>query len=375
MMNLAVTMKRVLITVLFTITLVACTKKEKEDILPEEGKIYATIQEYDVSDATVQLNDMVKTEWDGDDIIRTFVPGKISDYKFDSKTGDHTGSFTWLSDYGACEGLDSGAYALYPVESYLGYRVNSAFIIDANLKDVQKYKADSFSEGVNIMVGKSTDQVNYSFENFLGYLRLSLTGDKKVRSITIKGNGLEDTAGDLCIYADTPSNWMWSIDGKIYDETTIDCGEDGVMLSVAEPTHFYIAFPPMVFFEGMTATIRYTDGSIYPESTTEIIEIKQNQILLMETINTSATQWQIVKIYHTSASIETPIISALSGVTSLSGIVDYGDGNIKTLSDLENTHNYTDGEESHIVTVQVKDANTITLNSCKGVSKIDFSKF
>lgn len=368
-------MRKIFTALLFIVSVFSCTQRENILLIPEEGKIYASIQGCEIGETKVELNNYVETVWSSGDVIRTFVPGKTSDYVFDGQTGDRSGSFTLKQDYEGCEGLTEGAYALYPADLYMGCSTGSEFKLHTNLKNVQEYKKDSFAEGVNVMVGTSSDQINYTFGNVFGYLRMSLTGNKTVDHITIKGNGFEDISGALSVWANDPSQWVWSFSGDIYDEITLECGEGGVQLSETEPTLFHIALPSMEFVLGITATIYFTDGSIYPQSTSKEIEIQQNHILPMAVINTSGTQWQIVGISHSGTTLGSPTFSALNdGVTSLSGVINYGDGNIIHIGDGAE-YNYKDGEESHQVTAQVKDANTITFNSCIGVSKIDLSQF
>lgn len=103
-------MRKVLIAAISIVPIAACSKKEDIDILPDKDKIYATIQNFEDGGTKVQLNDKIETVWSSGDTIRTFLPGKISNYVFDGKSGDRAGSFTWVNDLGIYERADSVAY-------------------------------------------------------------------------------------------------------------------------------------------------------------------------------------------------------------------------------------------------------------------------
>lgn len=361
-------MKKILIGVLSAILILACTKREDIDILPDDGnKIYASIVDVE---SKVELNDQKKSVWTENDEIMVYTPNQTASYRFDGKTGDRSGSFTIISNYTPVLKSLTKAYALYPLSASEGYNLSSDFYLFSSIQQSQVYKENSFGVGVNTMVGTSNDEENYSFINTLGYLRLSLTGDKIVSSIVFTGNDGEYTSGDWYFPADNPDNWNWTYNGERYQQTVLDCGESGVQLS-ADAKVFYIGLPPMTFSNGITVTINFKDGSVYPQSTTKSVTITRSHVLPMSTISTSDTQWQIAKIIHSGASVVSPVIS---GETSMSGTINYGDGNVYYIGG-EYIHEYSDPNSPHTITVQVKDANAIGMSSCKGVTEIDLKNF
>lgn len=367
-------MKRLLIF-LCALVYVACVREElnNEFLVPE--KVYAAIEEV-MSKA--QLNAERKTVWTEKDTICVLTPEEVAFYVFDGKTGDRDGSFTKLnnqtegvvpSDYGVKE-----AYAIYSYKSALmlahDNQGNPALI--SRISNVQNYLPGSYGLHANVMFGTSSDGgKTFSFKNMFGYLRLSLTGTKKVRRIVLWENSYSAIAGRFYFFLNDIEN-IYSYD-EFSDNITLDCGENGVQLS-GKPTDFYFALPPCVLTTGLSIHVEFTDGTTYHQRTSNEIIITRNAIRPMATLATDGDeQWQYLKIYNSGPQISSPRIY---GQSSMTGYIYWGEeGAWRYLDNYLYTFSYNDGLDSHVMTIKVKDAELILFNTLQGITKIDFSEF
>ncbi len=326
-----------------------------------------------------QLNDKTQTVWTAGDQVATFHQTEGAEiYLFDGKTGDRNGSFTYqgtyidsnqtpidLSDYNI-----EGYYALYPASAFASYgTVSGAFALVASLAHQFDYVEHSYGLQANTMLGTSTDGEHYTFKNLHGYLQLSLTGDRKVQSVSVQSNSGQYIAGNHYFTLSDVDVWNWY--ASVTDTQQINCGDEGVLLSDM-PTDFYFVLPPMTLNGGITVTITFTDGSLYQKSTSKSIPIVRNTIQRMAVIDTSVDPYtQKIYIYHTGTTVAGPM---LGGASSMAAQISWGDGNYSLLNELT-SYDYTDGEESHVVTVKAVDAASVTLSNCAGVTKLDLSNF
>lgn len=371
-------MKRYILFVLSAISVIACTQPEIEEakVSPDGDKIYASIAS---TETKVQLNDLKQTVWTEGDEIYVIGPDIYALYQFDGETGDRSGSFTIVAT-STPPNQDSHNYhfdqyyAIYSWNaSYSGYGYGGDGVIFTSVKVNQPYMENSYGLYANTMVATSPDGTNYSFKNVLGYLRVSLVGEKKVRSITLSGNNNETLSGGFFfdlgdIYT---QNWYdWDVNNPVSSYITLDCGETGVQLSNT-PKDFYFVVPPMVFESGISININFTDGTSLPQSTTKQIEISANTIQPMSTVSTFDSDWNFMYIYHTGLQVSFPV---LTGGTSVSGTIDFGDGNSYTLGG-SYTWIYEDGEPSHTITVKSKNAGGFIIQGCDGITRIDLTNF
>lgn len=362
-------MNKRFIFILVSFLLASCVQREVDDFAAlSADRIFATI---DTLGTKVQLNNSLQTVWTKNDIIIVNGPHNYAEYKFDGETGDKQGTFTRCSqnyEYPKAYPIDK-YYALYSTSDFFGWNYsngNMYFFMD--FPSTQKYLPHSYGLEANMMLGVSEDGVNYSFKNLMGYLRLSITGDKVVRSIDLSGNNNENLSGQYYFNMKDVYNLYLYEPGS--PAITLDCGEVGVPLS-DQPTDFYFVVPPTSFEKGISVNITFTDGTMYPQTTMNPIEILRNTIQPMAAISTSDGVWQTVVIQHSADSFSTPV---LGGFNAVSGYVYWGDGNFSMLSQ-PTKYIYMDSEPSHEVTVKSKNANTFKISSCEGVSRIDFTNF
>ncbi|MBO7321703.1 MAG: hypothetical protein J6U80_07255 [Bacteroidales bacterium] len=363
-------MKRYVLIVLTAIMVIACTQHEVDDVLSGagEGKIYASIMG---SDTKVQLNELKQTVWTAGDRIYVIGPDHYGAYTFDGNTGDRSGSFTRTA-----EGTPPDQqgyyfdqyYAIYSNFISYGRYSNGDGVIFAQVPQVQQYMDHSYGLSANTMVATSQDGVNFSFKNVLGYLRLSLIGDKKVRSIALHGNNNEIMSGIFYFDLGDIYNHIWY--DQLSNSIVLDCLEEGIQLSET-PQEFYMVVPPVTFSGGFTISVNFTDGTSCPQSTSKNLQIEANTIYPMATVNTSESGWAYMYINHTGEAVSYPI---LIGESSVTGVINFGDGTSASAGG-NYIHNYVDANPSHTITVKSKGAEGFVIYGCDGITKIDLSNF
>lgn len=408
-------MKRVyafIVCALCTSALFSCTQDRTEDVVVNTvGKdvIYAQVDKED----RVQLNEKRQMSWTAGDVV--YVAGRFGNtkkfqaYKFDGATGDVGGSFTAIPELNLYENgsmyddehthkqkiddVDWWDYYVfkdymdYAVTPWNGYEVESSdeiFYCYSPNTAQQNYTPDSSDPAMNILVGSSTDGENFEFKNLLGFLRISLTGDKKVKSIVVTENSGAMIAGKFLfnIKDVDASKFLWTsdiIECVKSRSITLDCG-GGIQLN-GTPTDFYFAMVPTVMKEGFSLVVNFTDDTSFVQSTSKEIEVQRNHIKPMKAINTSNVEYQTITILHTGTTFSAPEITGAETVSdsvtiteSVSGFINWGDGNISVLG-LFTSYDYTDGLSSHKVVINVRDAKHIKFSSIEGVTDLDLSNF
>ena len=190
-------MKRHFLFALATLMTVACTQIEPEAPQQDETqtenqeKIFVTI---DDEPTRVQLNSKVHTVWNKGDEIMTFHPGvNVYWWKFNGNTGDRSGELTphRMAQFGSDQGFNTN-YAIYPSVKYAGNgNVSGIPAVLLNFPDTQHYTPGSYEKGSNVLVASSDDPYNFKFKTVCSFLRLHLTGTKKVSQISLRANDNE----------------------------------------------------------------------------------------------------------------------------------------------------------------------------------------
>lgn len=364
-------MRKIALFTLLVTMLTACMQDsitEPNNQLDNKRYIYATFEE----DTRVELNEKKQTVWTEGDKIVLYANGRHEAWGFMGKTGDRGGSFEYLGYYSGVADFDFGdkCFAFYSCDNYGGFAYfNSGEpAVFHYVRAEQYYKPNTYDPASNAMLGESNDGVNFTFRNLMGHLRLSLSGDKCVDRITLRGNENEVINGMRYVKYDDTEVYNWYSDYTAL--TTLVC--NGVQLTDT-PTEFYFTLAPTYFASGISVEVFFTDGSIYPISTSKEIVIERNTIQPMATVNTgSDIEWQTILIEHSGSVAATPI---LYGYTNLVGYTYWGDGFMTPISDVSSSYVYDDGLDQHDITVKSQNATYLYIKSCEGISEIDLSNF
>lgn len=365
-------MRKFTLLTLLVIGFTACTQNtidEASNIKKNVKHIYATFEE----DSRVELNEEKKTVWTkGDQIVR-FGNGIHDVWEFAGETGDRGGTFNYLGYFDDGINFDFGDkyYALYSYENYSWWGTFNTGepALFHRVRTDQSYKPNTYDPASNIMLAVSEDSENFEFINLMGYLRLSLTGEKRVSQIILKGNNNEILSGRRYVKYDDYSVYGWYDNLSTY--IALNCGEEGVQLTDA-PTHFYFTVAPTLFTAGISISVVFTDGTRFPIKTTKEINLQRNHIQPMANVYTgSGVEWQTITIKHAGDVVAGPI---LYGDTDFAGYVYWDNG---WMSDVNvfSSYVYEDGNSEHTITVKSLNANYLYLGSCEGISEIDLSNF
>lgn len=365
-------MKRIFIFTLLVTMFTACMQDsitEVDNKSPKQKCIYATFEE----DTRVELNEKKQTVWtEGDQIVR-FGNGIYDVWNFTGKTGDRGGSFEYGGAWEYSVGYNFGdkIYALYPYANYYAcYFFNDTGepALIHNVRAEQNYKPNTYDPVSNIMLGASDDGKNFVFQNLMGHLRLSLTGDKCVSHITLTGNNNEVINGLRYFRFNNFNESYWY--DSLTSTTTLRCND--VQLTDT-PTEFYFTLAPTYFGNGISVEVHFTDGTMYPIRTTKEVLIERNTIQPMANVNTgNEIEWQTILIEHSGSVVATPV---LYGYTNLVGYTYWGDGFMTPISDVVSSYVYDDGLDKHDITVKSQNATYLYIKSCEGISEIDLSNF
>lgn len=368
-------MRRILIITLFASLLFSCQDaKIDEAVNNTQSKeyIYANIGK---EDTRVELNNYKQTVWSAGDMIIRLGDNIHDVWVFEGETGDRYGKF---SKYGSFNNLvdhnfNGKYFSLYPYKDnfYAGTSTftNGDLALFFHVEGVQQYQPNSYDRQSNIMLGIGRDAENYTFQNIMGYLRLSLTGDKKVESIILKGNNDEILSGLRYVHQEDVniSDWYEYYGTSI----TLNCGEEGVQLTDI-PTDFYFTIIPTLFSEGIDIQVLFTDGTRFPIKTTKEINIERNCIQPMATVETGDdVNWQTIIIKHSGNTISAPL---LYGQTNLSGYVYWNDGWMSNIN-VFTSYVFEDDKSEHEVVVKALNANYLYIDGCTGISEIDLTNF
>ena len=351
-----VAMKKILLFAAVATMFAACTKDATKDLAPAKPieKFYAVIGE---EESRVQLNGEGKTVWTKGDKVSVF--NKTTDncsYAFTGNTGDSEGELSYVEGGTAGDEIDQ-IVALYPYNATNEVAWNGK--LKTAISSMQTYCKDSYGIGNNIMVARS-DNDKLSFRNVLGWIRIALTGEKTIKSITLQGNNNESIAGDITIKQNMSVTMMSGGTAAI----TLDCG-DGVALSQEEPTYFYFALQPQTFEKGISVAITDSNGYKVELKKLGSITVARNHIVPMVsfdcTIKENVSAYQIA--YTTSGN--EPITPQSYTGNIVSHIFESGRGVITF-----------DSEQTEIGNYAFRDCTSLTgITIGNGVTKIGWWSF
>ena len=287
-------MRRVLFITILATLLTACTAEFTEHIAPLSPKtLTVTFDE----ESRILLDENSQTVWTADDKVSVFYRSYVNEcWKYAGATGSTSGPLVNQGE--SSVETTSRIVAVYPYnESY----TLSDSSLSLTIPQTQSYAVGSYGLNDNIMVAV-TQNYDLAFRNLFGYLRLSLSGDKSIKSIKINGNNNEIIAGAASI--DLQSLGM-TFNNSSSTSITIDCG-DGVQLTEA-PKSFHFAIAPQNFTKGITITILCSDGEQIVKSTSKSVNIVRNHILPMATLD------------YCSLCSTTPLLSYTKRQTAIAG--------------------------------------------------------
>lgn len=311
-----VDMKKFLLFAAAATMFAACSKGTTEDIaILLDNVLRVSIS--DDRDSRVQLDENCRTVWNEGDLVSVFNKTDGNEcWQFVGKNGDKTGLlFKQNGDPGY---KTEKVIALYPYDTEA---IVSGNMVQTTIPNTQVYRANSFGNGGNIMVAIGDDS-NLNFNSIFGWVKISLSGNDTIKSITLKGNDNEILSGKVIIDASTLQIYMGETSTII-----LDCG-DGIQLSET-PTNFYIGVIPQTFAKGFSVIATDLNQKIISRTIDRPITIARNHI-----VPTSEIEYRghipYNEIWYTSSDgkIVEPADYSYFGATIVSNTYENGIGKI-----------------------------------------------
>ncbi len=240
-------MKRVVCIVALMLLAFSCRKEQAPvcEVLNVEHPCTVT---------RVSLSDNVNAVWNAGDKLSVFYNGGINEqWEYTGSDGAFKGT---ISHEGNSDRVGLGRFvAVWPYDA--GNGINGD-VVSTVMPAVQEYKPSSF--GWALLVSKTEDS-SLRFEYATGFVRVSLSGIGKVRSVSVRGNDREILAGHASIDV-SGSRPQASISSSTGAKTlTVKDGYNVLETLSDEATDFWIAMIPGTFHAGLTVLVALDDGS------------------------------------------------------------------------------------------------------------------
>lgn len=300
-------MKRITFFMMMAVALAGC---QETIVLSEKVETFEAITEGFEGNTKTSIDNQKNIQWSENDQLAIFQGCSIADkYQVTAETaGTGNGTFELIADNSGDvnDDFNSGVeiatnIALYPYADGLsvsntnvtnGNDVGAYEITGVVLPEIQYYVPDSFGEGTFPMVAVTESMTDHTlrFKNVLGAMKLQLKGTQTIKLIKIEGKNDEKLSGTATVtaYANglTPAVTMTGTD-EASKSVTLDCG-DGVELAPSIATDFIIALPPVLFSQGFTVTITYSDDTTNTIETTTANTVLRSSILTMPVVTLTA---------------------------------------------------------------------------------------
>lgn len=288
-------------SILAILVLAGCQVKELEvettneqDVLPvlESKPFVAIIEDDSVGNETkTTLDNSGNVLWKQGDQVSIFAGSTVNEcYQVtDESEGKTSAALNKISGTGSGSAIENNV-AFYPYASAATIsKSGSNYVISGiELPATQDYSVGSFGNGAFSMaaITSTPAEMNLTFKNVLGGLKLQLKGTATIASIAVTGNNDEILCGDAEVTVSTasaPSINLTDVSAKV---VTLDCGA-GVTLDSETATSFIIALPPMTMTGGFTVVVTDTEGKEMEIKTTREQTIPRSSLLKMPVVTYS----------------------------------------------------------------------------------------
>lgn len=263
----------------------------KTTVIVDNGKPFvATTESYSPETKTSLNNGNVL--WKTGDQVSVFAASTINDqYQVtDGSNGKTSASLNKINPAGFVAGVDlDDNVAYYPYSASNEVAKNgSDYDLTVSLPSTQNYAENSFGNGAFPMVAvtNGSGDMNLTFKNVLGGLKLQLKGTATITRITVKGNNNEILYGEATITASKNTVPSISLSDASAKTVTLDCGA-GVTLDPETATPFVIALPPVTMTGGFTVVVTDTEGKEMEIKTTREQTIPRSSLLKMPVVTYS----------------------------------------------------------------------------------------
>lgn len=354
---------------LAALSIVACTKLDDNVLATNQVGLPDTIElsfEDSTDDTRVAINEYNQTTWSPGDAISVFYRStKNLKWQYEGDYEATHASFSYISGDTGTQ-TSEAITILYPYNEDASVDYSCRYIHTA-LPATQQYAKNSYGLNGNIMVA-SGNNTRFKLRSVCGWLRIAIAGaDRKISSVSLRGNNGEILAGDIVIDANS-AEYTLDNGGSTANKITLKCG-DGLALQYA-PVYLHIGVLPQTFSKGITVEVKYTDGRTTKLNTTSAMTIARNHIVPMECVDSEGN----------------PISSSVPNNQiwySATGHVDFENGNYGEVKCINNQFDETTGTGVAIFSSSIKSINSIggsgdnlkSLMLPKSLQYIDYGAF
>lgn len=330
---------------LAALSIVACTKLDDNVLATNQVGLPDTIElsfEDSTDDTRVAINEYNQTTWSPGDAISVFYRStKNLKWQYEGDYETTHASFSYISGDTGTQ-TSEAITILYPYNEDASVDYSCRYI-HTSLPATQQYAKNSYGLNGNIMVA-SGNNTRFKLRSVCGWLRIAIAGaDRKISSVSLRGNNGEILAGDIVIDANS-AEYTLDNGGSTANKITLKCG-DGLALQYA-PVYLHIGVLPQTFSKGITVEVKYTDGHTTKLNTTSAMTIARNHIVPMECVDSEGN----------------PISSSVPNNQiwySATGYVDFENGNYGEVRCINNQFDETTGTGVAIFSSSIKSINSI----------------
>lgn len=330
---------------LAALSIVACTKLDDNVLATNQVGLPDTIElsfEDSTDDTRVAINEYNQTTWSPGDAISVFYRStKNLKWQYEGDYETTHASFSYISGDTGTQ-TSEAITILYPYNEDASVDYSCRYI-HTSLPATQQYAKNSYGLNGNIMVA-SGNNTRFKLRSVCGWLRIAIAGaDRKISSVSLRGNNGEILAGDIVIDANS-AEYTLDNGGSTANKITLKCG-DGLALQYA-PVYLHIGVLPQTFSKGITVEVKYTDGRTTKLNTTSAMTIARNHIVPMECVDSEGN----------------PISSSVPNNQiwySATGHVDFENGNYGEVRCINNQFDETTGTGVAIFSASIKSINSI----------------
>lgn len=272
-------MKRVFFIGIAALAAAGCMVSELDGIsvgTPGQAPVYTAF--FADEDTKVYADSDLKLHWNAGDEISVLSVAGNQCYGFDGQTGDREGTFSPKST--PAGGTASSIYAVYPFSE--GTNIDKQGAIQYSFPETQRYEAESFGPGANIMVAKA-DGDRLCFRNLGGCLRLKLYGsDLSVSSITLSAAGGEALAGQAALTVDSDEIPSAKFADGAPSTVTLVCPSPVALGTGSDAyTEFWFALPTVTLSQGFSISVSLSDGRSFSKLRPGACTIDRNKCYSM----------------------------------------------------------------------------------------------
>lgn len=330
---------------LAALSIVACTKLDDNVLATNQVGLPDTIElsfEDSTDDTRVAINEYNQTTWSPGDAISVFYRStKNLKWQYEGDYEATHASFSYISGDTGTQ-TSEAITILYPYNENASVDYSCRYIHTA-LPATQQYAKNSYGLNGNIMVA-SGNNTRFKLRSVCGWLRIAIAGaDRKISSVSLRGNNGEILAGDIVIDANS-AEYTLDNGGSTANKITLKCG-DGLALQYA-PVYLHIGVLPQTFSKGITVEVKYTDGHTTKLNTTSAMTIARNHIVPMECVDSEGN----------------PISSSVPNNQiwySATGHIDFENGNYGEVRCINNQFDEATGTGVAIFSASIKSINSI----------------